>query len=135
MKKVFVLLLILCGLFCAMPAWAQFEMDTETAAVLAQEAPLAQSDLDSFVKYCRAIDEVTSESELNAVLQESGLSAARMAYIYLKVGLVWIETEEEPGFMKSFSEQHPQLIPSAEEIALIEKNMPAIKTIAKSMGY
>ena len=121
--------------FCVAPAFAQFEMDAETAAVLAQEPPLTQADIDSFAKYFKDIDKTSSEKELERILEKAGMTPARMAYVYLKIGLVWIELEEDPGFIEKYVKVYPQMALTESEFALIADNEDKIKAIAKAMGF
>lgn len=124
MKKIVLLLLLtVITIFCAAPSFAQFEMDSKTAAVLAKEPALTQADIDAFFKCFDDIDKATSESDIDRALAKAGISAERMAYIYLKIGLVWIDTKEQPGFIEKYKQQHPQMVPTTAELALIKQNM------------
>ena len=129
----FGLFMISGAAFAGAPTEAQEQAIAAEMAKMANEPPLTQADIDTFMKMLPKVEEVGNDPEaIFKLYQDNGVSPQRFAMIGTKmtVGMMMAQgvTREQVAASGQFLDF---MIPSDDEIAIVKNNMEAI---LKAMG-
>ena len=106
----------------AQPAAGTEAFGPEVLAALAQEPPLAQEDVDAYLK---ALPQLLS----GATPQEAGFTETRLAYVSTKIGLAQTLTLL-PAEALPLDKIPEVLRPTRQEMELVKNNLPALEEAA-----
>lgn len=123
------------------PALAQAQTEPagtlppEVAASLAKEKPLAQADIDAYLKVLPKMGDVAKDPSAVAKLYEdAGFTEIRFSYVAGKIGLgMALASGATPEQMNM--DQIPEVLrPSDAEVELVKKNLDKLQAAAMEMA-
>ena len=136
-KTVFALTLLLALALCSSLALAQLPpagaIPPEVEAAMKKEPPLAQADIDAYLKIMPQLGPVVSDPAAIAKLYEgAGLTEIRFGYLSTKIGLGLALAQGATAEQLGIANLPAVLKPSEAEIALVKTN--AAKLMEASMA-
>ena len=113
------------------------EWDAEEQALLeamSKEPPLTQNDIDMFLKFAPQLEELSDDEEAVAkLITDSGMSGERFQYAASKISMgmlmVMMPTMVTREMILESGETPEFMIPSEDEVKLLEKNMDAFQAL------
>ena len=113
------------------------EWDAEEQALLeamSKEPPLTQNDIDTFLKFAPQLEELSDDEEaVVKLITDSGMSAERFQYAASKISMgmlmVMMPTMVTREMILESGETPEFMIPSEDEVKLLEKNMDAFQAL------
>lgn len=110
-------------------------LPADIAAAMEKEKPLAQADIDAYLKILPKMGAVAQDPAAVAKLYEgAGLSEVRFSYISAKVGLGMALAAGATAQQLNMEQMPEVLRPTDEEVALVKKNLSALQKAAMEMA-
>ncbi len=135
LAMVMVMGLVLSASLAIAQAPAAGTIPPEALAALQKEKPLAQADVDSYVKIMPQMAKVMSDPAAIAKLYEgAGLSEVRFSLISAKIGLGMALASGATAEQINLNQIPEVLRPSATEIDLVKKNLDKLQKAAMEMA-
>ncbi|MDR2946919.1 MAG: hypothetical protein LBV79_09255, partial [Candidatus Adiutrix sp.] len=131
-KKLLLVLGLMAALSVAPMALAQAPTtEAEMMAAFDKEGPLTQKDIDAYIKIMpKAQEAATDPAKAANLYKDAGLTDIRGAYVVGKVSIAMMVTQLADQAQIDQVLSQPQIPasmkPSADEVALVKKNMEAI---------
>ena len=107
----------------------------EMLEALAKEKPMAQADIDGYIKAMPVmVKAMTDQNAAAEMFKAAGMTEVRFSYVAAKVGLgMALASGATPEQMQM--DQIPEIIrPSKADIDLVKKNMDALQKAAADMA-
>ena len=112
------------------------EWDAEEQALfeaMSKEPPLIQNDIDIFLKFAPELEGIDDEAAVAKLITDSGMSGERFQYAASKISMgmlmVMMPTMVTRELILESGDTPEFLIPSDDELKLIEKNMDAFQAL------
>lgn len=139
-KKTFLTAALILGLaFSSSMALAQVApmgaLPPEMVTALEKEKPLAQADIDAYLKVLPKMGQVAADPTAAAKLyQDAGMTEIRFSYVAAKVGLGMALASGATPQQLNLDQMPAVLKPSDAEVELVKKNLDKLQKAAMEMA-